>query len=93
MRRWRMRCRCRSLRSRSGMGRKFPVLHCSSRLAGAQILLLLRFERTPRVLLHRRLFLFERYFFLRRWILAYQRWPIWGRRSAVRRSFVPGRRR
>ena len=81
----------RSVRcGRSRMRRKFPVLHRPSGLTRTQILFLLWFERTPRVFLHRRLFLLERYFWRRRWILAHQRWPICGRWSSGPRVSFPG---
>lgn len=74
------------------MWRKFPVLHRPSWLACAQILLLPRFERTPGVLLHSRLLLFERDLLRWRGVLAYQRRTICGR-TRVRRSLILGRRR
>ncbi len=85
----RMRGRRRSLRS--GMRRKFPVLHRTCWLTGTQVCLLLRFQRTPRVLLHGRLPLLERNLLRRRRVLAHERRSICGR-PWVRQSLIPGRR-
>ena len=61
---------------------KFLVHHRSSWSARANVLPLLRFQRTARMLLHRRGTLLERHFFLRWRILAYQC------RTVLRRAFT-----
>ena len=75
------------------MRRKFPVLHRPCGLTRAQVRLLLRLQRATRVFLHRRLFLLEWHFFLRRWIPTHQRRPIGLGRSTVYRVLISRRRR
>ena len=89
LRGWR---RSRSYR-RSRMRRKFLVHHRSGGLAGMEVLLLLRLQRAPRMLLHCRCFLNIRQFFRRWWSFRYQRRPIgWWRTATVHFGLVGGRR-